>query len=664
MTKKSPLVVSALALAVSSAFAQSASETNNPLYQIASLDPVVVSAARYEQVLSATNVIVSVIDREQIEKSGVSNVVEYLDQIPGVSVSRLYGRMGNNARVDIGYLGENTGTNVLVLIDGFRVNNIDGEDIRYSQIPISSIDRIEVRTAGAGVLYGDRAMGGVINIVTRQEPSKNVTLSAGSFGYKKIDSYLSGQNESRLFSISAMYAESDGYRERTKSDHKTIRAGLRDGSSEGNFWSLQLRAFEEYAQLPGGITIATFNTYPRKAKNYNDYGERSGEQINFTFQRFFGEKSKYVLGVGHESSENYANLVSSSDVSTRNTKKSFIQPTVQMEVAPSLVLLGGLDMFVASVDVAGKDSAGQDSVAAFASLEQKFNNDFSVSVGFRRQGLKNTFKKTSGAAEEEDRKYLNAQSVGFSYLLSTSTKLRFGFVDGFRFPTTNELYYFSKTSPYAPTRIYPGVQPMTSEELYMVLDHKYGSGAIFASVRDVDTKGEIGFSSGAQCQPASTTEDCNRNLYDTNRKIFTLGVKHNLLSNWMVSASADYIDSEILSGTGKGKEIPLVPSYVYRLGLEMPLLSGLLALHANYRGEMYQSDYYSNTSDPGYRIPSRTLVDIGYIKEQSKNFKWNIWLRNLTDKQYYDFGQYGSESYGGVYPGDGRAVEASLMYSF
>jgi len=199
MSKKSPWAASALALAVSSAFAQSTSETTNPLYQLASLDPVVVSASRFEQALSATNVIISVVDREEIEKSGVSNVVEYLDQIPGVSVSRLYGRMGNNARVDIGYLGENTGTNVLVLIDGFRVNNIDGEDIRFSQIPISSIDRIEVRTAGAGVLYGDRAMGGVINIITRQEPGRQVSVSAGSYGYKKLDTYLSSQYDGKVF---------------------------------------------------------------------------------------------------------------------------------------------------------------------------------------------------------------------------------------------------------------------------------------------------------------------------------------------------------------------------------------------------------------------------------------------------------------------------------
>jgi iron complex outermembrane receptor protein len=157
------------------------SEVNNVL------TPVVVTATRFEQPLSEVSVVVDIIGRKQIEQSGASNIVEFLDTVSGLSVNRLYGRAGIDASVDIGSLGTSGAQNVLVLIDGQRVNSSDSSGVRFAQVPMSSIERIEIRKANVGVLYGDRAQGGVINIITRTGQGKDVHLSTGSFGYKKAD---------------------------------------------------------------------------------------------------------------------------------------------------------------------------------------------------------------------------------------------------------------------------------------------------------------------------------------------------------------------------------------------------------------------------------------------------------------------------------------------
>lgn len=90
-------------------------------------------------------------------------MAEFLDGVSGVSLARLYGRAGVDASLDIGYMGEAGSQNVLVLVDGQRLNSLDSSGIRFAQLPMSSIERIEIRKANGGALYGDRAQGGVID---------------------------------------------------------------------------------------------------------------------------------------------------------------------------------------------------------------------------------------------------------------------------------------------------------------------------------------------------------------------------------------------------------------------------------------------------------------------------------------------------------------------
>ena len=85
----------------------------------------------------------------------------------GVVVRDFYGT-GKTASVDIRGFGETAPLNVLVLVDGRRVNEIDLSGTDWTQIPIDQIERIEIVRGAGSVLYGDNAVGGVINIITKK----------------------------------------------------------------------------------------------------------------------------------------------------------------------------------------------------------------------------------------------------------------------------------------------------------------------------------------------------------------------------------------------------------------------------------------------------------------------------------------------------------------
>ena len=148
---------------------------------------MVVTATRDAEEIRKVPANVTVITQEGIEQSNAQNVVDLLKDQVDVVVRDFYGN-GKTASVDIRGFGETGTLNVLVLVDGRRVNDIDLSGVDWTQIPMDQIERIEIVRGSGSVLYGDNATGGVINIITKR-PEKPFSVQAegvaGSYGYYK-----------------------------------------------------------------------------------------------------------------------------------------------------------------------------------------------------------------------------------------------------------------------------------------------------------------------------------------------------------------------------------------------------------------------------------------------------------------------------------------------
>uniref|UniRef100_UPI003563F37F TonB-dependent receptor plug domain-containing protein n=1 Tax=Neptunomonas sp. TaxID=1971898 RepID=UPI003563F37F len=110
---------------------------------------------------------VNVITRQQISASGASNVFEALRSSGAVQITQNYTGNSNGGVVSMRGFGENTSQNVLILVNGRPLNNPTLEAPDLSIISLNNVERIEVLQGSAGVLYGQNAVGGVINIITR-----------------------------------------------------------------------------------------------------------------------------------------------------------------------------------------------------------------------------------------------------------------------------------------------------------------------------------------------------------------------------------------------------------------------------------------------------------------------------------------------------------------
>lgn len=130
------------------------------------LDQVVVTATRTDKALKNAPVITQVISAKQIESRGLMSVESVLESdIPGIE----FQKVGFGTEINMQGLSSK---NILILIDGERLAGENGNNVDYSRLNTSDIERIEIVKGASSALYGSQAMGGVINIITKKTRKK------------------------------------------------------------------------------------------------------------------------------------------------------------------------------------------------------------------------------------------------------------------------------------------------------------------------------------------------------------------------------------------------------------------------------------------------------------------------------------------------------------
>jgi outer membrane cobalamin receptor len=149
------------------------------------LTEVVVTATRVESGLVDSPSFVTVITRKDIEESGATNLAGALAAQSGVVVND-NGAEGSPKTVSI---RGSSSAQVLVLLDGMRLNSSRDGTIDLATIPLEDVERVEVVRGGESVVYGTGAIGGVINVITRTAAKPGISLRLTNGSYIPRDAY-------------------------------------------------------------------------------------------------------------------------------------------------------------------------------------------------------------------------------------------------------------------------------------------------------------------------------------------------------------------------------------------------------------------------------------------------------------------------------------------
>lgn len=215
--------------------------------QIASLDPVVVTATRGLQLSENTLAPTTVIDRDEIERSGAQSLPDLLAGRAGADISRQGGPGKNTSFFQRGLATGKT----LYMIDGIPIYDSVGTEGSPSLefIPASQIERVEIVRGPRSTLYGSEAMAGVVNVITREDDEAGPSVSAGVGSLTSSDTTASysGVHENTSYGITVNRFRTSGIDVRDddfgdRDGYENLNGSIRARHQATNRLSLSIRA--------------------------------------------------------------------------------------------------------------------------------------------------------------------------------------------------------------------------------------------------------------------------------------------------------------------------------------------------------------------------------------------------------------------------------------
>ncbi len=651
-----------LAFLVIPASSWAAGEPHVPSEQL--LDEVVVTATRFYQRIEKLPVGVSVINAEQIKNSAASTLPELLQQLTGIHTRNVDG--SPDPQIDMRGFGITGNQNTLVLLDGQRMNENELTGIRWSAIPIDSIERIEVLRSSGAVTYGGGATGGVINIVTRAATPGRVTgtagVSFGSYSGTEFNGALNAAGRDVGFALTGNSLQTENYRVNNALRQMNLQGDLRYRFAGGRAL-VKFGLDDQKLELPGTRSEAQLQTDRKGTSTPRDFSTREGAFVTLRGERStqLGElaadlsfRDTHRTALFDDYSLDAFNskifVDTRSDVWLLNPRIKL--PFQALGVDHELVLGLNLEWW----NYQSRRSTGSELIPGSAAANTLLTNVTAtqqnraiylqhiatlpkgtvVTAGGRLHWVENkandNFNPAPQARDQQSR-LVHAYDVGVRQPLGTTFSLYGRFGRSFRIATIDENY--NQFGGPAFDSIVTILEPQTAHTGELGMDYQRGPVRARTSLYRTSLNNEISF---INIDPFLFF--ANTNLPPTRRQ----GIE--LEASWAVTKTIDlfgnytYIDARFREGNFGGADvsgniIPLVPRHRAAGGGTFRLAAKTnIAATTNYIGEQVFDNDQANTANR--RMPDYVTVDLKLTHQMNK-LLLSMAVNNLFDEKFFSY---------------------------
>ena len=221
------------------------------------LDEVVVTANRSESLRSTSTAAVSVLQADRLRgMPGLTGLADVLRMMPGFAPLHIDGLGYDPQPVIRGFYGGGEAEYVIVLLNGQPLNVMETGLVNWNQIPIDAIGSVEVLRGGASSLFGDAAIGGIINVRTNDDAARRVSLSAsfGSHGSYRGSAVVQRAVGRRMLRFFGNLDRTGGYRDHAGRLAASIGASADLFRKESVELSLSVTGHGRQYDVPGPLT--------------------------------------------------------------------------------------------------------------------------------------------------------------------------------------------------------------------------------------------------------------------------------------------------------------------------------------------------------------------------------------------------------------------------
>ncbi|MDB9986205.1 TonB-dependent receptor [Pelagibacterales bacterium] len=532
--------------------------------------------------LSGANI--TIISSDEILKNKNKTIPEILSRFSGIQIRNNYSGVGSTyTTIDMKGFGEAAGKNHLILVNGMRLNDADMAGVNFSAIPHETIERIEViRGGSAATIYGNGAVGGAINIVTKNTSEINniLSINLGSYDFREV-AFTAPIiiNSSTSLSISGSVEENDTYRD--SGDFSNENFLLRINHVNENYKiNFDITDQSKENLLPGPRYIRPNSTgcnlysQSRTAKNIrqgtgcpdvlNDFADLDNTSFNFGFTNYLNESTSVKTNLLSRDKEQRSFYASSND-NTSSQYDNYNLTTVGTDFVALIIEHNdfisdnpvkvnlGIDLQDteynkknsqgASYAYGGFIDASQETRAIyFQSTTNVIDQDTFLSIGMRKEQADysvserydtsvSKFSDSTARANYNTSMSNSAVNLGLEHYLNKNYSIFAKYAEAFRVPDIDARNSTDSRDDFV-------LDDQTSEEYEVGFRFSAEKMSLNASIYEMDTKNEIVYLNGFN----------NTNWDPINRQGLDIDFSYDLNKQSKLKGSFSHVNAKFTSG--------------------------------------------------------------------------------------------------------------------
>jgi len=585
---------------------------------------------------------ISIIHYDEINKSGSTSIVDLLQRQPGIEISNS-GGLGKQSSV---YMRGANANQLIVLVDGVRMNSITTGLTAFENLPLSQIEKIEILRGPSASLYGSDGIGGVIQIFTKK--NKSGYNPYANFGYSRYATktntigFTAGGEKLRYgFHLNSI--DSNGF-----SSLQTNEAIIKD---DDGFNSLNINGNIEYDfDKDNSVKLSLLsnqghNEYDNRYRSFygntvpNVKNKMLNQNINLLFKNKFSHNwdSQLLLSSSLDKYTDQQIINANYDGLERS---NLYYQTIQNEFNWTNNIQSSIGSFTFAIDRLEQKLSSNN-----AYDENRRNNTGYVFNYFKDFGphiIHGSYRVDLNTHSGTN----NTKSIGYGFKLNHNWKASLQYGEAFKNPTFNDLYA-AYDQYYTPN---PNLQSETSKNIEANINFVDESNNFKATVfenriNDLITLYTCGWNT---CIENSSSAKITGLTLTGNKYI-----GHTQLYSSMTTQSADTENDGIHSKLARRA------SFFGTFGITHYFDDWTVGTELTGSGSKY-NDRENNAPIPGYII-SNLFIN----KLLGNNWQMNFRVNNLLDKEYY-FAYEGNPTIGASnayrYNNPGRSAFINLIY--
>ncbi len=557
--------------------------------------------------------------RKEIQNSQSIDLYQFLNDHTSVNVSSAYGNRFAPKLDMRGFGIENGYENIVVTVNGRRMNNIDMSSPLLASIPIDTVERIEILKGAGSVEFGDGATAGVINIITSQRSGVEVKGYWGNYGetYGVVDAGY-GNDLLQLGVFLDRYAN-DGIVSSDTSDEKDAQR-----SRNGNI-HLKLTPLEGLELILGYADNFDEIRYAGPIDK-ESYDEDITKSRSLTEQNY---RSKvYSYGASYSPLDVLTFTVDwnreskTSEYITYGSMMDYWYDSVRARVlydSPWAFWTVGYDDFDGSRkshSFFGTNETTKENRGWYFKLDKEIG-PHTITAGYRNEKVEYTYEDATKRLNDDDRE--SAWNIGYNYAYNDTWSGFVSYNEAFQMPDVDRFFVWGG-------QFNGFIKPMKTHTFNVGVNYFISSDRLKVTLFHIKVDDEIYFN------PINYS---NTNLQETKKKGVEFYGKHLFTERFWTSASYSYIDSKIEKDKKhpeyEGKVLPGVSKHnlILSCGYRMPFGVSAILSHT-YRSSAYALEDFENDFKQKQQSYNSTDLAVNYKRQNLRLFA-NV--TNLFDRK-------------------------------